>query len=195
MSYIKVWLHFVWSTKDRKPFLTDDIRQKVFQHIRENAREKGIFIDFINGYVEHVHCLISLGSDQTIEKIMQLIKGESSFWINKNRLCKEKFAWQDDYFVVSVSENVVDNVREYIKNQEAHHKEKSFDEEFETFLKRAGFQRFQDWSAGFIFNWDFWIKVLIEFGFNWIAVCFSWLGKHQLPSALADGKRITKHRL
>jgi putative transposase len=144
MSYIKVWLHFVWSTKDRKPFLSDDIRQKVFQHIRENAKEKGIFIDFVNGYVEHVHCLISLGSDQTIEKIMQLIKGESSFWINKNGLCKEKFAWQDDYFVVSVSENVVDNVREYIKNQEAHHKEKSFDEEFETFLKRAGFQRFQD---------------------------------------------------
>ena len=65
MSYIKVWLHFVWSTKDRKPHLTDDIRQKVFQHIRENAREKGIFIDFINGYVEHAHCLISLlfGSD------------------------------------------------------------------------------------------------------------------------------------
>jgi putative transposase len=144
MSYIKVWLHFVWSTKGRKPFLKDEIRQKVFQHIRENAKEKGIFIDFINGYVEHVHCLISLGSDQTIEKIMQLIKGESSFWINKNGLCKEKFAWQDDYFVVSVSENVVDNVREYIKNQEVHHKEKSFDDEFENFLKRAGFQRFED---------------------------------------------------
>ncbi len=144
MSYIKVWLHFVWSTKDRKPFLTDDIRQKVFQHIRDNAKEKGIFIDFINGYVEHVHCLISLGSDQTIEKIMQLIKGESSFWINKNGLCKEKFQWQDDYFVVSVSENVVDNVRDYIKNQEVHHKAKSFDEEFEKFLKRAGFQRFED---------------------------------------------------
>ena len=105
---------------------------------------KPIFIDFINGYVEHVHCLISLGSDQTIEKIMQLIKGESSFWINKNGLCKGKFQWQDDYFVVSVSENVVDNVRDYIKNQETHHKEKSFDDEFENFLKRAGFQRFED---------------------------------------------------
>ncbi len=144
MSHIKVWLHFVWSTKDRKPLLTDEIRQKVFQHIRENAKEKGIFIDFINGYVEHVHCLVSLGTDQTIEKIMQLIKGESSYWINKNSLCKEKFAWQDDYFVVSVSENVIDNVREYIKNQEIHHKEKNFEGEFETFLKRAGFQRFED---------------------------------------------------
>ena len=144
MSYIKVWLHFVWSTKDRKPFLTDDIRQKVFQHIRENAREKGIFIDFINGYVEHAHCLISLGSDQTIEKIMQLIKGESSFWINKNNLCQTKFGWQEEYFAVSVSEANIASVRKYIANQEEHHKTKSFDDEFEDFLKRAGFQRFED---------------------------------------------------
>ena len=86
MPWVKIWIHFVWSTKNREPFLNDEIRQKVFQHIRENAREKGIHIDFINGYVQHVHCLISLGTDQTIEKIMQLIKGESSFWINKNLL-------------------------------------------------------------------------------------------------------------
>lgn len=144
MSYIKVWLHFVWSTKDRKHFLTDDIRQKVFRHIRENANEKGIFIDFIGGYVDRVHCLISLGSDQTIEKIMRLIKGESSFWINKNGLREEKFAWQNDCFVVFVSENFVGNVRDYIKNQEIHHRTKSFDDEFEAFLKRAGFQRFED---------------------------------------------------
>lgn len=70
MPYIKVWIHFVWTTKDRKPLLADDIRQKVFQHIRENAREKDIFIDFINGYSEHVHCLISLGAEQTIKQIM-----------------------------------------------------------------------------------------------------------------------------
>ena len=115
MSYIKVRLHFVWSTKNRKPFLTDEIRPKVFQHIRENAKAKGIFIDYINGYTDHVHCLISLAPDQTLKQIMQLIKGESSHWINKNNLCREKFAWQDDYFVVSVSEKFVDKVREYIK--------------------------------------------------------------------------------
>ena len=144
MSYIKVWLHFVWSTKNRKPLLNDDIRQKVFAHIRKNAVEKEIFIDYINGYVDHVHCLVSLGSEQTLKQIMQLIKGESSHWINKNNLCKEKFGWQDDYFVVSVSESVVNNVREYIKNQETHHRTKSFDDEFEEFLQRAGFQRFKD---------------------------------------------------
>ena len=142
MPMVKVWIHFVWSTKNRQPFLTGEIRPKVFRHIRENAREKDIHLDFINGYVDHVHCLISLSTDQTIEKIMQLIKGESSFWINKNRLCKTKFEWQDEYFAVSVSESMLESARNYIANQEEHHRTKSFAEEFEGFMKRAGFQKF-----------------------------------------------------
>lgn len=144
MPWVKVWIHFVWSTKNREPYLRDEIRQRVFQHIRANAKEKGIYIDLINGYVDHVHCLVSLGADQTIEKIMQLIKGESSFWINKNRLCKTKFEWQDEYFAVSVSESVLENVRKYIANQEEHHRKESFDDEFNGFMKRAGFQKFKD---------------------------------------------------
>jgi len=67
--------------------------------MRSNAQEKQIHVDFINGYVDHVHLLISLNADQTIAKTVQLIKGESSFWINKNNLCSEKFEWQGDYFV------------------------------------------------------------------------------------------------
>jgi len=141
---VRVWIHFVWSTKDREPLLKDEIRLEVFKHIRENAREKGIHIDFINGYVDHVHCLISLGTDQTIEKIMQLIKGESSFWINKNALSKTKFGWQDEYFAVSVSETNLEAVRKYIANQEEHHRSKSFEDEFAGFMKRAGFQVFKD---------------------------------------------------
>ncbi len=144
MPLVKVWIHFVWSTKNRESYLTDEIRRQVFQHIRENAKAKNIHLDFINGYVDHIHCLISLGTDQTIEKIMQLIKGESSFWINKNHLCKTRFEWQDEYFAVSVSESTLESVRKYIANQEEHHRTKSFDGEFEDFLKRAGFQKFKD---------------------------------------------------
>ncbi|MDI1241365.1 MAG: IS200/IS605 family transposase [bacterium] len=144
MPFVKVWLHFVWSTKGRHPYLSDEIRTKVFEHIRENAKQKGIYIDFINGYLDHVHCLISLATDQTLKEIMQLIKGESSFWINKNNLTKTKFAWQDEYFVVSVSEDTLPSVRRYIANQEEHHKTVSFDDEFEGFLKTAGFQKFRD---------------------------------------------------
>lgn len=146
MPWVKVWLHFVWSIKDRHPYLKDEIRAKVFEHLRQNAKEKGIHIDFINGYLDYVHCLISLGIDQTLSWIMQSIKGESSFWINKNKLTKMKFAWQDEYFVVSVNEDTLPGVRRYIAKQEEHHKTISFEDEFEGFLKRAGFQRFEDAS-------------------------------------------------
>ena len=144
MPYIKVYIHFVWSTKKRIPFLdSQELRIKVWQHIRENAKKKGIFIDFISGYTDHCHCLISLGSDQTMQKIMQLIKGESSFWINKNQLTKEKFEWQDEYFAVSVSESQLYRVRNYIKNQEQHHRKKTFQEEYDEFITKYGFQKFK----------------------------------------------------
>lgn len=116
MPFVKVYIHFVWSTKNRIPFLDSlELRQKVWEHIRTNAKQKGIFIDFINGYSDHCHCLVSLGIDQTIQKLMQLIKGESSFWINKENLTKQKFEWQDEYFAVSVSESVLQKTRDYIK--------------------------------------------------------------------------------
>jgi len=82
-----------------------------------------------------------LGVEQNIKKIIQLIKGESSLWINKNQLTKERFEWQDEYFAVSVSESVVDKVRDYIKNQEIHHQKKTFQEEYDEFIIKFGFQK------------------------------------------------------
>ena len=113
----------------------------MWHHIKENAKEKGIFIDFVNGYTDHCHCLVSLGADQTIQKTMQLIKGESSFWINKNKLCLDKFEWQDEYFAVSVSESMIDKVRNYIRNQEEHHRKQSFQEEYDEFMAKYKFQK------------------------------------------------------
>lgn len=78
--------------------------------MRDNAKAKGIFIDFVNGYSDHCHCLVSLAVDQNIQKVMQLIKGESSYWINKNGLTKNKFEWQDEYYAVSVSESILNKV-------------------------------------------------------------------------------------
>lgn len=144
MSYVKVYIHCVWSTKNRYPFLnTKELRTTVWHHIRENAKEKSIFVDFVNGYSDHCHCLVSLGFDQTIQKTMQLIKGESAFWINKNKLTKQKFEWQDEYFAVSVSESMIDRVRNYIKHQEEHHSKKSFQEEYEQFISKYGFEKYQ----------------------------------------------------
>lgn len=145
MPFIKVYIHFVWSTKNRAPFLNSkELRLKVWNHIRENAKKKGIFIDFVNGYNDHCHCLVSLGVDQTLQKVMQLIKGESSFWINKQELTKEKFEWQDEYFAVSVSESQLNKVREYIKNQEEHHSKKTFQQEYDEFISKYGFTQHKD---------------------------------------------------
>lgn len=145
MPFVKVYVHFVWSTKNRVPHLySKELRIKVWNHILENSRKKDIFIDFVNGYSDHCHCLVSLGVDQSIQKVIQLIKGESSFWINKEGLTKEKFEWQDEYFAVSVSESVIDKVREYIKNQEEHHSKKTFQQEYDEFIRKFGFQKFED---------------------------------------------------
>jgi len=144
MAHVKVYIHFVWSTKNRYPFLdTKELREKVWRHILKNAKEKEIYIDFINGYAEHCHCLISLGIDQTIQKTIQLIKGESAFWINQNKLTEPKFEWQDEYFAVSVSESILDKVRNYIKNQEKHHQRKTFQEEYDEFIVKYGFEKFK----------------------------------------------------
>jgi putative transposase len=145
MPYISVNIHFVWSTKNRIPFLsTHDQRQALWLHIKENAEKKEIYIDFVNGYTDHCHCLVSLGADQTMSKVMQLIKGESSYWVNKTQLCTQKFEWQDEYFAVSVSQSQLPIVRNYIKNQEHHHRKKTFQDEYDEFVLRYGFQKYKD---------------------------------------------------
>ncbi|MCF8378329.1 MAG: IS200/IS605 family transposase [Bacteroidales bacterium] len=129
MSYVKIWIHTVWTTKDREEFLIKEVRKKVFTHIREYARENGICIDYINGFINHVHCLISLKADQCLSDVVNRIKGESSFWVNTNKLTTKKFGWQNKYYAESLSKQDINRVREYIKNQEEHHLKQSLQEE------------------------------------------------------------------
>ncbi|NIJ55526.1 IS200/IS605 family transposase [Dyadobacter arcticus] len=140
MSWTSLWVHMVFCTKYRKPYLNSQIRQRVFLHIKENAAKKNIWLDVVNGYSDHAHCLFVLGRDQTLADVARLIKGESSFWINQNKLTSEKFVWQDDYWAVSVSERHIARVRQYILNQEAHHTKKTFKEEIDRFTKKYGWQ-------------------------------------------------------
>jgi len=144
MSYIRIWVHCVWTTKNRIPYLRDDIRSKVIYHIRENAKLKGIYIDHINGHHEHLHALISLGGKQTISDIMQKIKGESSFWINKNKVTSLRFEWQDDFYAVSIGMSQAENLRKYIRNQEEHHKKVSFQNELDMLIEEYQLQRIKD---------------------------------------------------
>lgn len=110
-------------------------------HIRDYATDKNIHLINVNGWLDHLHCLISLSADQNIATIMNLIKGESSFWANRNLSWSERFGWQDDYFAVSVSRSHEEAVNRYIENQEDHHRLKSFQEEYDEFLKKYGFEQ------------------------------------------------------
>ena len=124
--------------------MEDRIRGTITEHILCNAKQKGICIDHLNGYKEHLHSLISLGGRQNISEIMQTLKGESSYWINKSKLTKLKFEWQDDYYAVSVGMNQIDLLRDYIRNQFKHHSKESFDSELDKLIEEYKFERFRD---------------------------------------------------
>ncbi len=136
MPFISIYVHIVFTTKNRFPFLnTMELRKKVWKHIFENAKSKDIHIDMVNGYSDHCHILLSLKSSENISQILKLVKGESSKWINDSRLILEKFEWQNDYYAISVSNSHLQRVRNYIKNQEVHHSKKSLDDEIKLVSK------------------------------------------------------------
>ncbi len=141
MPYCKVMLHYIWATKNREPLITKGLKPLLLKHIKENSIRKGIYIDSLNCIEDHIHLLVSLGREQTIAKVAMMIKGESAFWVNKQNLIKEKFEWQDEYFVLSVNESGIEKVRSYIANQEEHHKKKTFEQEYDEFMKLHGFHK------------------------------------------------------
>ena len=73
MPYTKVLIHFIWSTKNRQHLTSKDLKPLLLQHIKENSIKKGIFIDTLNYVSDHIHLLVSLGSEQTIAKSAMLI--------------------------------------------------------------------------------------------------------------------------
>ena len=121
MSHTQIWIHAVWSTKRRAPLLSDKFRSEIFNHMIHNGRLKGIEIDRINGFVDHVHMLFRLRPTQTIAEILNQVKGESSRWINKHQMSEGPFEWQTDYFASAVCANQLKRTRTYIDNQARHH--------------------------------------------------------------------------
>jgi REP element-mobilizing transposase RayT len=94
----------------------------------------------VNGMPDHIHCLFLLSREKSIAEVIKQIKGSSSYFINQNNLTTEKFSWQTGYASYSVSESVVENVFQYIKNQKQHHQKKTFQQEHDAFLKLNAIQ-------------------------------------------------------
>jgi REP element-mobilizing transposase RayT len=140
MPFIKIIVHAVWPTKDRKPLINKFNKDVLCQHLRDYSKEKNIHLINVNGWLDHLHGLISVSAEQNIATLMNLLKGESSYWANKNLKWSEKFGWQDDYFAVSVGESQLDAVNNYITHQEEHHQRKTFQQEFDEFIRNYRFK-------------------------------------------------------
>lgn len=139
-AYSKCLIHMVWGTKKREPVLKRPIRKKLSNYFYKYAESKEIFmhINYVNA--DHVHVLVDLPRHYALKDVAKLLKGSSSFWINKNRFTKLKFSWARGYGAFSVSASAIEKVKSYIRNQEEHHRKKSFIEELDEFLSAYGLE-------------------------------------------------------
>ena len=137
-SYNKLWIHFIWETQDKQKVFTPEARTIISRFLYDYSKEKNIFmkINYVNA--DHVHTLVDLPTNLSVEECVKLLKGSSSYYINKNRIIRNKFSWGKGYGSFSVSASQLENVVDYIKGQEAHHRIKSFTEEYRLFIKKYG---------------------------------------------------------
>jgi putative transposase len=133
-------MHCVFSTKERRPWLTPEIRDPLWPYLGGIARRSDMRALAIGGVADHVHLLLSLPGTLPVSKAIQLLKGNSSKWLRDTfpGLRPQGFAWQEGFGAFSIGISGVDDTVHYIETQEEHHRKKSFREEFEIFLKRHG---------------------------------------------------------
>ncbi|MCB8963567.1 MAG: IS200/IS605 family transposase [Bacteroidales bacterium] len=133
-SYNRIWIHAIWSTKERLPLINSNVEKVLYPFIVEQFKELGCPVRIINGMFDHVHCLFLLNPMKTTAEIIKQIKGSSSHFINQQSNLIDKFAWQTGYAAFSVSESVVDRVYEYIANQKQHHQKRSVQAESDELI-------------------------------------------------------------
>jgi REP-associated tyrosine transposase len=136
MSYISSYFHCVFSTKERRRLITPELRERLWPFLGGIARQNKMRAIEIGGVEDHVHILLSLPSTMAVSKALQLIKGGSSKWIHETFPEHRLFAWQEAYGAFSVSMSQLDKTVEYIREQEAHHRKMTFQEEFLALLKK-----------------------------------------------------------
>ncbi|NLH98043.1 MAG: IS200/IS605 family transposase [Chthonomonadales bacterium] len=133
-SYIRCLVHLVWSTHNRVPVISPDVRGRLHAYLGGVVRTAGAHAHVIGGTDDHVHLLLSLTATKTIMEIVRAAKGVSSRWMHENGV--PEFRWQDGYGAFSVAAEAQERVEAYIRRQEEHHRVVSFQEEFLEFLRR-----------------------------------------------------------
>jgi len=135
-TYTQLYIQLVFAVKNRQAMLNKEIRPQIFKYISGIISNFGHKSIIVNGVSNHIHILIGLNPNKTISETVHEIKRSSSIYINKNKILKYKFAWQEGYGAFSYSKSQLDNIYNYILNQESHHKKTSFRDEYIQFLKK-----------------------------------------------------------
>ena len=135
-SLSKVYIHITFSTKDRQHLIDENIKDSLFQYLGGICKGLECNPVQVGGYTDHVHILCLLSRKIAQMDLLEEIKKQSSKWIKTKGMAYSNFYWQDGYGVFSVNPTQVNVVVDYIKNQEEHHKTKSFQDELRAFLKK-----------------------------------------------------------
>ena len=139
-SFVSCLIHCVWATKERRPFLTANLQERLWPYLGGIARENGMKALGVGGVADHVHMLISLPSTLAIAKAVQLLKGNSSKWMHDTFPDESDFNWQEGYGAFSIGISGVDDTLTYLRNQAAHHRKLTFRDEVAVFLQKHGME-------------------------------------------------------
>jgi putative transposase len=133
MSHTNLLYHIVFATKERAPLITDELRPRLHGYLGGIVRGLDGTALEVNGMADHGHILARLRPTTSLSEFMSKLKSNSSGWAKRET--RERFAWQARFAAFTVSESQVDRVRQYIRNQETHHRRQSFEDEFRAILK------------------------------------------------------------
>jgi len=147
-TYTQIHIQAVFVVQNRDCIIQSGWKDELYKYITGIVQNNKHKMLAINGMPDHVHILFGFRPSQSLSDLMQDIKGSSSKWINEKRFIKGKFSWQEGYGAFSYSKSDLPNVIQYIKNQEEHHKKRSFIEEYEDLLKEFEI----DYDERFVFK-------------------------------------------
>ena len=134
-TYIQIHIQIVFAVKYRLALIDTSWKDELHQYITGIIQNKSHKMLQVNSMPDHLHMLLGFRPDENMSQLVQIVKSESTKWINDNHLCREKFSWQEGFGAFSYSKSHVPNVIRYIQNQEAHHHKQTFREEYISFLK------------------------------------------------------------
>ncbi len=135
-TYTQIHIQVIFTVQNRDCIIQNSWKDELYKYISGIIQNHNHKVLAINGMPDHVHILIGMRATQSLSDLMQDVKGDSSKWINQKRFTKGKFSWQEGFGAFSYGKSQINQVIDYIKNQEEHHKKWSFLEEYRTFLKR-----------------------------------------------------------